>query len=67
MDLLNVLMADGTKDNLYLLHVVLVEIDISLIPEGRYLKQGYKLKDDYYPRAIIIEIWYSFGGQTIPV
>ena len=40
MDLLKVLMADGAKDNLYLL--VLVEIDISLIPEGRYLKWEYR-------------------------
>ena len=40
MDVLKVLMADWAKDNVYLL--VLVEIDISLIPEGRYLKWGYR-------------------------
>ena len=38
MDLLKVLMADGTKAILYLL--VLVEIDISLIPEKQVLEMG---------------------------
>ena len=40
MDILRVLMAHGAIDNLYLL--VLIEIEISLIPEGTYLKWGYR-------------------------